>query len=52
MVVDMFSRRAAAEKPPLSATRANTVNPVRRSIVGNYPAIQDNLSTITLIINS
>ena len=43
MVVDMFSRRPAAEKPPLSTTRANAVSPVSRSTrTSDYPVLVDN----------
>ena len=47
----MSSRRAAAEKPPVSTTRVNTVRLVIRSIVrSDYPSWRDNPFTFDLII--
>jgi hypothetical protein len=43
MVVDMFSRRPAAEKPPVSTTLAKAVSPVSRSNrPSDYPVLVDN----------
>jgi hypothetical protein len=43
MVVDMFSRRPAAEKPPVSTTLAKAVSPVSRSNrTSDYPVLVDN----------
>jgi hypothetical protein len=43
MVVDMFSRRPAAEKPAVSTTRTNAVSPVSRSTgISDYPVLVDN----------
>jgi hypothetical protein len=49
IVVDMLSRLAAAENPPLSTTRANTVKLVNRSISSpNYRSLVDDGDRLTM----
>ena len=54
IVVDMLSRRPAAENPPLSTTRTKAVRLVNRSIgnASDYPPSLDNASSFPGIITS